>query len=99
MADSKNPRQIPPVKKDFERAANPPVPRPVSRIEQKQLEAQRAKPPALTNTIPPSSLDRTSQKQADRQSQEREARIKHIQERLSAQRGKARTAFDKARGR
>ncbi len=84
------------VKKEFaNRSTPPPKPAPVSKLELKKLEAQRSKPaPAPPPPAPMKSQAPIVQQQ---QTSEREARIKHIEQRLAAQKGRAKESLSKAR--
>ncbi len=98
MPDTKwTPANAPVPKQDFSKAAAPaPAPRPVSLQEKQKLETQRERP---APTLKPKEPGPSRNPAAEQQSKDREARIRQIQDRLAAEKGRARNAFDKSRGR
>ncbi len=98
MPDTKwTPANAPVPKQDFSKAAAPArQPRVASLQEKQALEKERERPvPALKPREPGQARNLSR----DQQSKDREARIKQIQERLAAEKGKARGDFNKTRGR
>jgi len=89
--------KAPLVKKDFTAAKAGPKPDPVSVGELKKNENQRSRPTPAP--APPAPLKAKSRPMDPQKAAQREARIKHIKERLGAQKDRARNDFAKTKQR